>query len=181
MLRLAKLEADSSFPIEKLDLLSLTQDVVSVFHLEAENRKIHLSVSGKSSLMEGNSVMLEQMIANLCENAIKYNRPEGSVSVTVAPTGVDQVRLVVEDSGIGIDDIHKERVFERFYRVDKSRSKQTGGTGLGLSIVKHCVERHHGEIHLQSQLDVGTSIEVLLPCSQPREPEREANDSIPKI
>ena len=106
--------------------------------------------------------MLSEMVYNLCENAIKYNRPGGSVWVSLREQGNDLV-FSVKDTGIGIPEEAQMRVFERFYRVDKSRSKQIGGTGLGLSIVKHVVEYHEGRVELDSTLGLGTEIRVYLP------------------
>ena len=99
--------------------------------------------------------MLSELIYNLCDNAIRYNRKGGRVTVTVGDH-----TLEVADTGIGIPQQHQERVFERFYRVDKSRSKQTGGTGLGLAIVKHIAEQHHATLHLESSEGKGTTIRV---------------------
>ena len=106
--------------------------------------------------------MLEELCYNLLENAVKYNRPGGWAKLEVRPEG-DSAVLTVSDNGIGIPQEYQQRIFERFYRVDKSRSKQTGGTGLGLSIVKHIVERHGGAVRLQSEPGEGTSITVRLP------------------
>ena len=102
------------------------------------------------------------MIYNLCDNAIKYNKPGGFVKVNISKKGF-LATLSVEDNGIGIPEDSQLRVFERFYRVDKSRSKQIGGTGLGLSIVKHVVEFHQGRVELESALGAGTEIRVFLP------------------
>lgn len=164
VLRLSRLE-EAVVPFEKVDLFSLSKEIVSTFEAEAQKRQVTLLIAGHPAFLEGNSVILEQMVANLCENAIKYNHPGGNVSITVEPTSKGMVRFCITDTGIGIPDEHKGRVFERFYRVDKSRSKHTGGTGLGLSIVKHAVERHGGEISLQSQEGEGTTILVVLPSS----------------
>ena len=102
---------------------------------------------------------MHELIYNLCDNAIRYNKENGSVDISVSASE-DGARLVVSDTGIGIPIEHQSRVFERFYRVDKSRSKQTGGTGLGLSIVKHIAELHEGEIFIKSKPGEGTSITV---------------------
>ena len=104
--------------------------------------------------------LLYEIIYNLCDNAIKYNNPGGSVKVAVAQTP-DEVQLSVSDTGIGIAPEHQDKVFERFYRVDKSHSKQSGGTGLGLSIVKHAVQYHHGRISVESEPSKGTTVSVL--------------------
>ena len=112
--------------------------------------------------VRGSSSMLREMAMNLIDNGVKYNRPGGHVYVTMKRSG-SQVVLTVKDTGIGIPEDVQERVFERFYRVDGSRSKQSGGSGLGLSIVKHIVEQHRGNISLTSRLNEGTTIEVQLP------------------
>ena len=104
--------------------------------------------------------MVEEILYNLCDNAIKYNNPGGSVKVSIAQKH-GEVLLSVQDTGIGISPEHQDKVFERFYRVDKSHSKQSGGTGLGLSIVKHAVQYHHGKITMESELHKGTTISVL--------------------
>ena len=104
--------------------------------------------------------MLEELLFNLCDNAIRYNNPGGNVWVQVT-VREEQILLKVKDNGIGIPPEHQDRIFERFYRVDKSRSKQTGGTGLGLAIVKHIIARHHARLELDSEVGVGTEIRVL--------------------
>ena len=105
-------------------------------------------------------VILEEMIYNLCDNAIKYNKENGSVDVIINQTD-KEVKVIVRDTGIGIPAAHQDRVFERFYRVDKSRSKSTGGTGLGLAIVKHIVAQHDAQMTLNSEEGVGTEIKVV--------------------
>ena len=104
--------------------------------------------------------MLEEVVYNLCDNAIRYNNEGGKVDVTVKPVK-GKIYLCVEDNGIGISKEHQERIFERFYRVDKSHSRQTGGTGLGLSIVKHGATLHHAKINVDSDLGKGTKMELL--------------------
>ena len=113
-------------------------------------------------MIRANPRMMEELVFNLCDNAIKYNKPGGRVDIAVT-RGPDAVVLTVADTGIGIPPVHQNRVFERFYRVDKSRSRQTGGTGLGLSIVKHIVEIHHGALSLASREGEGTTLTVRLP------------------
>ena len=119
-------------------------------------------MQGDSAWVKGDGAQLEEMLTNLMENGVKYNVPGGSVTVT---TGLRQGRpfASVKDTGVGIAPEHQSRVFERFYRVDKSRSKQTGGTGLGLSIVKHGAQAHHAEITLESQVGKGTCITLTFP------------------
>ena len=112
--------------------------------------------------MRANRMMMEELIYNLTDNAIRYNNRGGKVEVSVYPKD-EQVELMVSDTGIGISPEHQQRIFERFYRVDKSRSKQTGGTGLGLAIVKHIVAQHQAQLQLESELGKGTKIRVLFP------------------
>lgn len=130
----------------------------------AQKENIALSVQGEHVMVPGDQTMLSEVVYNLCENAIKYNRPNGSVALTLVKEG-DMARLEVKDTGIGIPAQDCERIFERFYRVDKSRSKETGGTGLGLSIVKHAVMVHKGHIRVHSTLGEGTSMVVTLPLA----------------
>ena len=117
-------------------------------------------MTGDDGVVNGVRRLLYEVIFNLCDNAIKYNNPGGRVQVSVAEDN-GTVRLSVTDTGIGIAPEHQDKVFERFYRVDKSHSKQSGGTGLGLSIVKHAVQYHHGKITVESELNKGTVITVL--------------------
>ena len=111
-------------------------------------------------MVQADKGMMEELVYNLCDNAIRYNNKGGRVDVTVSTRG-DRVFLSVKDTGIGIQEKDQERIFERFYRVDKSRSKLTGGTGLGLAIVKHIVAHHHAELELKSEVGKGTEITVL--------------------
>ena len=128
----------------------------------AERAEITLRLSGESLLIRGNSTSAEEMIYNLCDNAIKYNRRGGFVRIDVfCEDGAACVR--VSDNGIGIPKDKQDRVFERFYRVDKSHSKEIGGTGLGLSIVKHAAAYHNAKIELESSEGVGTSITIRFP------------------
>ena len=113
-------------------------------------------------MIRGIHALLEEMIYNLCENAIKYNRENGTVEVSVKKEKHHAV-LCIKDSGIGIPSDQLDRIFERFYRVDKSHSKEIGGTGLGLSIVKHGAKLHNAEIKIQSTLDIGTKILIQFP------------------
>ncbi len=147
---------------EEVDLFVLAEETVKSLRAEAESAHVSLSLSGEPAVMVGVPQLLQSILFNLCDNAIKYNREYGSVSVTVKAES-DHVVLAVADTGIGIPPEHQERIFERFYRVDKSRSKELGGTGLGLSIVKHAVRLHHGKIDLQSVEQGGTTVTVLFP------------------
>ncbi len=147
---------------QKVDLLALAQEVGLRFQEMAELKQLTLEVSGAPAEIWGSRRILDEMVSNLCENAVKYNRPGGRVDIRVTPEK-DTVLLSVSDTGIGIPEESQSRVFERFYRVDKSRSKETGGTGLGLSIVKHGAQYHRAELRLESQLGKGTEITVRFP------------------
>lgn len=147
---------------EEVDLFALAEETLKSLRTQAENAHITMALEGGSAVIQGIPQLLQSVIFNLCDNGIKYNRENGSVCVTVK-TESDQVLLSVADTGIGIPPEHQERIFERFYRVDKSRSKELGGTGLGLSIVKHAVRLHHGQIDLESVEQVGTTITIRFP------------------
>lgn len=147
---------------EKTDLFALAGRVVTALIVEAQKVEVSLELSGESAVLCGIPQLLESIIYNLCDNAIKYNKKNGSVSVTVKNEG-EFVILTVSDTGIGIPKEHRERIFERFYRVDKSHSKEIGGTGLGLSIVKHAARLHNAEIELQSAVNGGTAVTVKFP------------------
>ena len=128
----------------------------------ANEREITLDIQGDAQVINGVKRLVYEVVYNLCDNAVKYNRRGGNVLVTVG--GDENTAFVeVKDSGIGIPEADQSRVFERFFRVDKSHSKASGGTGLGLSIVKHAVAYHHGEIELKSEEGKGTTIKVTLP------------------
>lgn len=126
---------------------------------------ISLNCLGESALVHGNRALLDELCQNLCDNAIRYNRPGGKVQITTACSRDGHCTLTVADNGIGIPKESQSSVFERFYRVDKSRSKATGGTGLGLAIVKHIARIHNARIKLESQVDVGTTITVTFPTA----------------
>ena len=131
----------------------------------ADKKLIDLRLQGSSCQVKGVPHILEEMIYNLCDNAIKYNREKGNVTLTVIPRERD-VMVAVADTGIGIPYEEQERVFERFYRIDKSHSKEIGGTGLGLSIVKHGAAFHDASVQLESVPDEGTCITLLFPKCQ---------------
>lgn len=147
---------------ETVDLYAVANEAVQALSGVASEAGIRLSLRGAAAPMFGIRQFLSIIICNLCDNAIKYNRPGGSVSVTVKALP-ECVVLSVRDTGIGIPEDEQERVFERFYRVDKSHSKAMGGTGLGLSIVKHAAKLHNAEIKLHSIPDVGTTVTVFFP------------------
>lgn len=147
---------------EETDLLCIADGVVQSLKPEAEHGGISIELTGENFVIQGIPQLLESIVYNLCDNAIKYNRRGGSVSVEIKNEDGFAV-LIVADTGIGIPPEHRERIFERFYRVDKSHSKEIGGTGLGLSIVKHAARLHHAEIDLQSVVDGGTTVTVKFP------------------
>ena len=147
---------------EEADLNGLADEAVQALLPEAERAGVQLEWKGEPAVIYGIPRMLMEIIYNLCDNAIKYNRRGGCVSVTVKREE-DMAVLSVADTGIGIPVEHQERVFERFYRVDKSRSKEIGGTGLGLSIVKHAARLHGGVIELESIVGSGTTVKVKFP------------------
>lgn len=142
-----------------LDLLALAQECVDMLALNAQKQNVTMQVCGKKTMVMADKQLMEELVYNLCDNAIRYNNRGGSVIVTVAQEN-GHAYLVVKDTGIGISKENQERVFERFYRVDKSRSKATGGTGLGLAIVKHIVSQHGAKISMESEEGKGTEIRV---------------------
>ena len=159
ILRLSELDASTEVPMEENDLYELAEKCVSMLQISAEKQNVTLMLTGKPTRMQANREMMEELLYNLVSNAIRYNRPYGNVVVSVSRED-DHVDLAVEDTGIGISQADQGRIFERFYRVDKSRSKSTGGTGLGLAIVKHVVQCHGAKLDLKSQLGSGTRIEI---------------------
>lgn len=144
-----------------VELSELCQNVLQELSQKAEKADVTLHFSGGEQTVSGFEPSLYEMIYNLCDNAIAYNKPGGSVNVSLEKTPEDKIRLTVRDTGIGIAEEHLGRVFERFYRVDKSHSKETGGTGLGLSIVKHAALMHDAELSIESTPQVGTTVQIL--------------------
>ena len=164
IIRLSRLdEGAESLEREPVNLLSVAQDVARRLDSAAQKAGVTLKVMGLSVEVRGIPSVLDEMVYNLCDNAIKYNHPGGTVNVTVAPADDGSAEVTVEDTGIGIPVEDQSRVFERFYRVDKSHSKEIGGTGLGLSIVKHGASLHGAQIHMDSQVGRGTSVQLLFP------------------
>ena len=145
---------------EEIDLYGIAQTCVEMLQISAANHKVRIQCHGHPCMVHADKGMMEELLYNLCDNAIRYNHPGGRVDVRVESHG-SQVILSVKDTGIGIPKESQERVFERFYRVDKSRSKSTGGTGLGLAIVKHIVALHQAQIRLESEAGKGTEITVI--------------------
>jgi two-component system phosphate regulon sensor histidine kinase PhoR len=153
-------EAEGRFEQEQVDLYQLAGDVLDDLHMVADERHVTLNLSGSSQSVIGVPHVLREMLYNLCDNAIKYNRDGGSVTVHVTQLQ-RHVHVTVKDTGIGIPTDEQQRIFERFYRVDKSRSRAMGGTGLGLSIVKHGAQLHHANIDLHSEPGKGTTITII--------------------
>lgn len=163
IIKLSQLDEGSEGITRKnVQLLPLANSVAERLAGRAAHYGVHVYVAGDESLVNGNPQLLEEMIYNLCDNAIKYNRPDGKVEIVIEGTPKGTV-LTVSDTGIGIPKEHQARIFERFYRVDKSHSKETGGTGLGLSIVKHTASFHNAEITLKSSSENGTTISIVFP------------------
>ena len=162
IIRLSQLDEGVSLPKEKVDLLAVATEAVNDLAPAAAEKSVALSVEGESVFVSGVKRLLYEVIYNLGENAVKYNVDNGSVLVSVAAKDNSAV-LTVSDSGIGIAPEHQSRIFERFYRVDKSHSKASGGTGLGLSIVKHAVLQQNGKIELESELGKGTTVRITFP------------------
>ena len=163
IIRLSELDStEQTIVFEKLNLYQLAETCVEMLSMNAEKHHVTIALQGMESYINGNRQMIEELLYNLCDNAIRYNNENGTVKVIVYQSR-KQTILVVRDTGIGIPLEHQERIFERFYRVDKSRSKSTGGTGLGLAIVKHILVKHNASIELQSELGKGTVMTVTFP------------------
>jgi len=162
IIHLSQLDEGVTLPQEAVDLLETAEHVVSELEDSAGEKGVRLSVTGEHAQVNGVRGFLHELIYNLCDNAIKYNRENGSVEITVS-RGEQGAAVTVRDTGIGIPPEYQSRVFERFFRVDKSRSKASGGTGLGLSIVKHIAQYHHASITLRSEAGSGTAITVAFP------------------
>ncbi len=164
IIRLSKLdEGDDSEAMERVSVSEIAEDVVSRLRKRAESFGVQLVLSADNpGYINGSELLLDELVSNLVDNAIKYNRKGGKAIVSVSQSD-GEVILSVKDNGIGIPEEDKERVFERFYRVDKSRSRASGGTGLGLSIVRHSVMMLHGTVSLSSKLGEGTEITVRFP------------------
>ena len=157
-------EGAADLQFETTDLFAIANSAVAGLTQEADEAGIVLSLSGEAAVLSGIPQLLSGIVYNLCDNAIKYNRKNGKVFIEVKNLS-DRVSLTVRDTGIGIPSEHQEPVFERFYRVDKSHSKDLGGTGLGLSIVKHAAKVHKADIRLESSPGKGTEITILFPRS----------------
>lgn len=155
-------EGAGELPREKVELYSLAERVITSLQPAADAAHVSLALTGTPVEVEGISQLLFSIVYNLCDNAIKYNRENGSVVIDVQ-SGEKEAVVSVRDTGIGVDAKHRERIFERFYRVDRSRSKAVGGTGLGLSIVKHAALVHKAALTLESEVGKGTTVMVKFP------------------
>ena len=160
IIRLSELDEGTEMPREDVSLKVLSEEICETLSDAAKMKDVSLEVTGDDGIVNGVRRLLYEIVYNLCDNAIKYNNPGGKVEVAVTEQQ-GAVKISVSDTGIGIAPEHQDKVFERFYRVDKSHSKQSGGTGLGLSIVKHAVQYHHGKTTVESELNKGTTISVL--------------------
>ena len=163
IMKLSRLdEGSEELLAERVDLYDLSQKILQELTPVAAKRGISLHMEGGRQTIQGVWRILHEMIYNLCDNAIKYNKDGGAVTVRVTEEE-DQVVVSVEDTGIGISEGQQDRVFERFYRVDKSHSRRVGGTGLGLSIVKHGAQYHNAQLSLDSEPGAGTTITLRFP------------------
>ncbi len=162
IINLSQLDEGSSYQWQQANLFAIAAEVTGSLEHFAEEKQVRLTLEGSDTMLRGVPELLRGIVYNLTDNAIKYNRPGGSVTVTVSRQK-DEAVLTVSDTGIGIPEGEQDRIFERFYRVDKSRSKEVGGTGLGLSIVKHAAFLHKAAIDVTSQLGAGTTIQVRFP------------------
>lgn len=178
IMRLSEIEDGARAEWQRVPLLATARRAADTLALEAGEKEVSIFCQGEELEIDGNGSLLEELMVNLLSNGVKYNKPGGFAWLTIERRG-EMAAVIAEDTGIGIPLRHQDRVFERFYRVDKSRSKQTGGTGLGLSIVRHIVETHQGSLSLESQEGKGTKITALLPLKQAERPkqqtERERN------
>ena len=162
IIRLSELDHKESIrEFSKIDVYEIAEERVELLKNNARDKNIKMSLTGEHIMVMSNKGLIVELLDNLIQNAIRYNVPEGLVEVSIKRFG-SQMELEVSDTGIGIPKEDQSRVFERFYRVDKSRSRETGGTGLGLAIVKHIVELHDGEIVLKSEIGKGTTVLVRL-------------------
>lgn len=159
IIKLSHLDESEELAMEPINLYQISEEVLESLSAKANERHINLHLLGEPAYITGNHALIHSLIYNLCDNAIIYNRDKGDVTVGIT-SNEDKIVLTVQDTGVGIAKDEQERIFERFYRVDKSRSKKLGGTGLGLSIVKHAVNQYHADIKVESQLGLGTKMTV---------------------
>ena len=161
IIKLSQLDEGESVnvPFSSTDIYEIAKRCVAALSINARLKNVTIELKGESSFIKANPPLVEEMIYNLCDNAIRYNTDGGSVTVEIEQKD-GQTLLTVSDTGIGIDSKYHEKIFERFFRVDKSRSKETGGTGLGLAIVKHIIQLHNAEMSVESFAGKGTSISI---------------------
>lgn len=159
IIKLSHLDESEELAMEPVNLYQISEEILESLSAKANERHINLHLLGEPAYITGNHALIHSLIYNLCDNAIIYNRDKGDVTVGIT-SNENKIVLTVQDTGVGIAKDEQERIFERFYRVDKSRSKKLGGTGLGLSIVKHAVNQHHADIKVESQLGLGTKMTV---------------------
>ncbi len=170
ILRLSRLdEGHPGGQYKRVSLWEIAQDALASLTPAADKKEVSLHLRGDKLSIIGDPTLLSELVSNLVDNAIKYNRIGGRVDVSILPAK-DGVNLVVQDNGIGIERSQQDKIFERFYRTDKSRNKDTGGTGLGLSIVKHSAEYHRATLRVDSEVGLGTTITVTFPTTQPPAP-----------
>jgi two-component system phosphate regulon sensor histidine kinase PhoR len=164
LLTLSALETKRKLTLEKVNLAELLKKIKDFFSSRLEEKRLNLriNIAPEAETIVADGFKLEQLFLNLLDNAIKYTE-KGEISIEITPLGPDQIKIIVADTGTGIPKEHLPYIFERFYVVDKSRSRRTGGTGLGLSIVKHIVQLHRGKIEVESQLRKGTKFTIILP------------------
>ena len=165
ILRLSQLDEGRQMPSEQVDLFELADEVKSVLEGVCEAKNINMKLMGEHVSVDGVKRLLYEIIYNLCDNAVKYNNEGGIADIDIS-SDEKNAYITVRDSGIGIPQDQQQRVFERFYRMDKSHSKESGGTGLGLSIVKHAVSYHNGTVSMKSEPGNGTEIRVTLPLNK---------------
>lgn len=165
IIRLSQLDEGSEMPCEDISIREIAWEVCKTLKETATLKDVSLQITGDEGRIRGVRRLIYEIVYNLCDNSVKYNKPGGRVEISVS-TRISGVILCVSDTGIGIDSKHHDKIFERFYCVDKSHSKQSGGTGLGLSIVKHAVTYHHGEITVESEPGNGTKITVTFPKNE---------------
>lgn len=162
IINLSELDDGVKLNLERMDLYEAAKNCVKNLEVAAAKNNVKLMLLGTSAYINADKAMMDEVLYNLCDNAIRYNNKDkgGNVIVDVSSTLDGKVKLTVKDDGIGIGKEHQERIFERFYRVDKSRSRESGGTGLGLAIVKHILTSHGAQLELESELGKGTCITV---------------------
>lgn len=161
IIQLSQLEEneENEITFSSVDIYEVAKQCVNALSINAKSKGIEMYLEGESTFIKANAALLEELIYNLCDNAIRYNKENGTVTVKII-SDESCTELSVKDTGIGIAEKYRERIFERFFRVDKSRSKATGGTGLGLAIVKHIAQIHNAELKVDSILNQGTTISV---------------------